>query len=320
VKRIALRLLALALALMLLGAAALSEVRTTGNVWLRSGPGLSYSQVTSFSEGKSLTYLGQSSVDERGVTWYKVSSGSHTGWVSSRYARLIGETEAPAASASASPTDAPVFLPVATVQPTATPTSQPTAEPTAQPTTEPTAQPTAEPTAQPVQTQEAPSTLPALNAGLLFTNSVNGDQGAPVQTPEAEEKAVELSNYYLGELVTTANALNLISYRQVESEAPYQYYNDAVIVAGNQYVENIVVYGAGYEVYGVRVGMNANTAMAYLNAAGLDYVSSKNGITYEHIGSEDSLYVDEQGHDSCINLWIDESNLVREIDWSTYTG
>ena len=288
-KRRILRALALAAVLALLSAAALAEVRTTGNVWMRSGPGLSYSQFTSFSKGRSLTYLGESSVDNRGVTWYKVSSGKHTGWVSSRYSQLIGETEAPAkapepTAAAEAPTKAPVFLPVATVQPT----EQPAAN---------------------------DASTPALDAGSLFIDSVN-----EAQSSQAPAKTVELSNYYGEELVVAANEIGLISYRQVESEAPYQYYDDSVILAGNLRVENIVVYGQGYEVYGVRVGMNATAAMACLNAAGLDYVSSANGFTYEHRGTDASAYVDEKGHDSCINVWVGDDNTVTEIDWSTYTG
>lgn len=295
-KKTIIRAMGVALALALLCGAALAEVKTTGNVWMRKGPGLGYDQITSFSSGKTLTYEGESSVDDRGVTWYKVSSGKHTGWVSSRYSKLVGENKKPAATEAPVATEAPA--PVATAQPTE----------------------------QPAPTQSAAPSLSAL-AGSVFLQSVE-ETGEAEQTeapapvvPAQPEKAVELSNYYRGELVVTANELGLISYRQVESEVPFQYYNDAVIIAGNQNVENIVVYGAGYEVYGVHVGMNANTAMAYLNAAGLDYVKGAEGLTYEHRGDAASgFFVDENGHDSCINLWVDEDNVVTEIDWSTYTS
>ena len=140
---------------------------------------------------------------------------------------------------------------------------------------------------------------------------------APANGPA---RTVELSAYYLSNLVEAANDIGLISYRQVESEVPYQYYNDALILAGNQQVENIVVYGGGYEVYGVSVGMNINAARACLNAAGLDYVESVNGVTYEHRATEASLFADPRGHDSCINVWVDETGAVTEVDWSTYTG
>ena len=272
--------LAIVLALLLCGAA-LAEVRTTGNVWLRTGPGLGYDQVTSFKEGKSLSFLGETSVDDRGVMWYKVSAGDYTGWVSSRYSELVGETlpaEVPEEDSADAPEPEPAEVP-----------GQDAAE--AGPTDE-------------------PAGMPALDAGVLFTDSVAGDEAA---------KATELAGYYLDELVTAANELGLISYREVDSEVPYQYYNDALVLAGSQYVENIVVSGAGYEVFGVSVGMSQNAAIVALAGAGLDYTPSPTGITFEHPGSESAFYVDEAGHDSCISLTV-EDDVVTGIDWSTYTG
>ena len=40
------------------------------------------------SRGGTATYLDDYSVDERGVTWYKISYNGGTGWVSSRYCEL----------------------------------------------------------------------------------------------------------------------------------------------------------------------------------------------------------------------------------------
>lgn len=264
---------ALALALLLCCGLALAEVRTTANVWMREGPGLSYAQVTSYAAGKSLTFLGETSVDDRGVAWYKVTDDKHTGWVSSKYTELVGETAV-------------------------------TAEPTEAPTPEPT--PTAEPTAA----------LPALDAGLLFMDSVSGEDAAQAD----HEGVVELSSYYLENLVTAANEIGLVSYREVQSEAPYQYYDDALIIAGNQLVENIVIYGEGYELFGAAVGMSLNQAVACLTAAGLDYAASIDGATFQHKATELSLFANADGNDSCINLQADEDNIVTMIDWSTYTG
>ncbi len=304
-RNILLRGFAAALVLALLCGGALAEVKTTGSVWMRSGPGLSHDQVSSIAEGKTLEYLGESSVDERGVTWYKVSDGKNTGWVSSKYSELVGEDEAP---------DEPDDEPEA---------DEPEAD-------EPEA---GEAEDEPTDGGDLPTTLPALNAGLLFTDSVADQQEEPAvaepapaleeeedEAGPASDRLVELSGYYLDNLVEAANAVGLISYRQVQSEAPFQYYDDSVILAGNQQVENVVVYGKGYEVYGVSVGMDVNAARACLNAAGLDPVDSGNGVTYGHRGTEASHFVDDEGHDSCINLWVDEDNIVTEIDWSSYTG
>ena len=291
--------LAMAMALLLCCGMALAEVRTTGNVWMRTGPGLNYDTVVSISEGKTLEYLGETRMDERPVAWYKVSDGKHTGWVSSRYSKLVGE-DASAQQTKPEATAAP--KPAATATPTPTPEPVVTPEPTA-----------------------TPASLPAVNAGLLFSTLVSDDPADDVQptptptpTPGLPAPTVELSRYYQSELVVAANEIGLISYRQVASEVPFQYYNDALILAGNQYVENIVVYGEGYEVYGVHVGMSVNAAMACLNAAGLDYAGNN---TFEHRAAADSgFFADENGHDSCINLWVNDEDIVTEIDWSTYTG
>ena len=70
----------------------MAEVRTTGDVWLRTGPGLDYDSVAILKTGRSYEYLGESSVDGRGVAWYRISAGEKEGWVSSRYTELIGES------------------------------------------------------------------------------------------------------------------------------------------------------------------------------------------------------------------------------------
>lgn len=66
-----------------------STVTATGEVNIRSGPGLDYEMIESVSAGTQLEYAGETSADSRGVSWYKVIlSGSSTGWMSSKYARL----------------------------------------------------------------------------------------------------------------------------------------------------------------------------------------------------------------------------------------
>ena len=55
---------------------------------MRSGPGLSYDDKGTLLSGSTATYLDEYSVDERGVTWYKISYNGGSGWVSSRYCEL----------------------------------------------------------------------------------------------------------------------------------------------------------------------------------------------------------------------------------------
>ena len=57
-------------------------------MWLRSGPGLGYSKVTTVKKGTNLTYRGSSSVDNRGVRWYNVTYNGSSAWISSRYSKL----------------------------------------------------------------------------------------------------------------------------------------------------------------------------------------------------------------------------------------
>ena len=292
------RLLALALAALLACGVALADVRTTANVNVRSGPGLDYEIVANCAAGKALEYLGESEADDRGIAWHKVRVGEAMGWVSSKYAELDGEA-APEPGATEAP---------------------------------------AEPTTAPAPRDGSQAGLPALNAGGLFAQGLDGQDAPdateapvaePTEAPAAEAttapaprdgEAVELSTFYRADLVSAANDIGLISYRQVQSEAPFQYYDDALILAGNQNVENIVVYGPGYEVYGVYVGMTANAAMACLNAAGLDYVDFAGGLAYEHRAQDNVFFSDANGHDSIINVWVNDAGVVTEIDWSTYTG
>lgn len=61
---------------------------TDGQTRLRTTPSLNGSEITVMQKGDSATYLNASSVDERGVVWYKVQYKNHSGWVSSKYTEL----------------------------------------------------------------------------------------------------------------------------------------------------------------------------------------------------------------------------------------
>ena len=58
-------------------------VNTTGDVNIRTGPGLAYDTVGSVKKGSALDYLGDSSIDDRGIAWYRVDyKGKQNAWVS----------------------------------------------------------------------------------------------------------------------------------------------------------------------------------------------------------------------------------------------
>lgn len=63
-----------------------------GDVNVRSTPSLNGSDLTTMKNGQKADYLGQTSTDDRGVIWYKVSFNGYTGWVSSRYSKLVNDS------------------------------------------------------------------------------------------------------------------------------------------------------------------------------------------------------------------------------------
>lgn len=64
-------------------------VYTTGDVNIRKGPGKDYGSAGVIKADTVVTYLGNSSVDERGVVWYNILYNGINGWVSSKYAELL---------------------------------------------------------------------------------------------------------------------------------------------------------------------------------------------------------------------------------------
>ena len=61
---------------------------TGGEVYLRRTPSLNGTVLATKKQGDKLTYLNETSTDNRGVTWYYVSADGKTGWISSKYAKL----------------------------------------------------------------------------------------------------------------------------------------------------------------------------------------------------------------------------------------
>lgn len=63
-----------------------------GDSNVRSTPSLNGKSLGTLHKGESALYLGQTSTDERGVDWYKISFKDKAGWVSSKYTVLDGAT------------------------------------------------------------------------------------------------------------------------------------------------------------------------------------------------------------------------------------
>ena len=82
---------ALVLALLLIGAAALADYAVyaiADPTYLRSGPGISGERLTNLRPDSAYEWGGNISVDERGVAWFDVFFGNKYGWVSSLHADL----------------------------------------------------------------------------------------------------------------------------------------------------------------------------------------------------------------------------------------
>lgn len=63
-------------------------IKTEGSVNVRKSPNLNSASLGTATKGTTLTFLGKTSTDARGVKWYKVSFNGSTGWVSSRYTEI----------------------------------------------------------------------------------------------------------------------------------------------------------------------------------------------------------------------------------------
>ena len=66
----------------------LKVTAVSGQTYIRDAANLDGKALDVLHKGESGTYLDQSSVDERGVAWYRISFEGIKGWVSSRYTKL----------------------------------------------------------------------------------------------------------------------------------------------------------------------------------------------------------------------------------------
>ena len=60
-----------------------------GKSHVRTGPGLDYKSIGVLHRGEDAKYLGETSVDDRGVLWYKIRWNGRSAWVSSMYTRKV---------------------------------------------------------------------------------------------------------------------------------------------------------------------------------------------------------------------------------------
>jgi len=68
------------------GTVKVREASLRSNV--RTGPGLGYDTIGELTGSTELEFLNETSIDDRGVTWYKVRFKGRDGWVSEKYTKL----------------------------------------------------------------------------------------------------------------------------------------------------------------------------------------------------------------------------------------
>lgn len=76
------------------------RVSFSGNVNVRSGPGIDYSTIGTVSRSQTLDYAGETRKDNRGVAWYSVNYYGKKGWVSSKYSSISGRISGSNSSSS----------------------------------------------------------------------------------------------------------------------------------------------------------------------------------------------------------------------------
>lgn len=126
---------------------------------------------------------------------------------------------------------------------------------------------------------------------------------------------MELSNYYLCSTDIVAEALHLDEVQTDESGFTVAK-SWALRVGGKEYVEYITLSDGGYTVYGAGIGMPVSEAAALVEEAGL-YCMQKgmNEYMFANLCSPKSLYIDEKGFDSCIQIAFDQNGVVNQILW-----
>ncbi len=85
------KIVALALALLVMGVAALAEdvvYAIADPTYVRDAPGISGERAANLRPDTAYEWGGHISVDDRGVAWFDVFYGNHYGWVSSLHADL----------------------------------------------------------------------------------------------------------------------------------------------------------------------------------------------------------------------------------------
>ena len=107
----------------------------------------------------------------------------------------------------------------------------------------------------------------------------------------------------------------------LEMDMSGEAYDDAVTMGGSdEFIEYIELTGEGYSIYGIEVGDKIKQVESAMKRNGL-YCASKSGGTYVYKRPClcFSLFVNDEGFDSYIEIELDSSKCVESISWNAYT-
>ena len=150
-------------------------------------------------------------------------------------------------------------------------------------------------------------------SGWITSDCAQAVPGAVVGSRSPQGNGKELSAYFMYNYEESVEDLGL------RNETDTVALNDYVAISGGAYVDAVEVYGKGYTVFGVEVGMTAKKAKSLLKSKGL-YCSedSSNLVVFVRPCAPDAISVSELGFDAYLELVIDSDKCVEAINLYRY--
>ena len=123
----------------------------------------------------------------------------------------------------------------------------------------------------------------------------------------------ELTNYFLMSVDAVVETLGL---EETSTQEVFfsEWTNEAIYISGEPYVEQIVLYGEGYSLYGVKVGAKSKDALKILAKKNLVLVKEETDqLTYRIPALANALSVDDDGFCGYLCVMIGPDHTVTEI-------
>ena len=146
----------------------------------------------------------------------------------------------------------------------------------------------------------------------VMSDYANAVVDESVTAERLPENGTDLTGCFFRSIAPVGEKLAL---EDVSGESDLQEWrSDAVYVSGSIYVEQIVLYGEGYSIYGVKVGDKIKTAQAALKKANVLPDGEEDGeYTYRIPALPDALSVEKDGTCGYVTIIVDENKCVEAI-------